>query len=75
MKHHNLKMWWRIERIYESYNSVLRRCNECLNKVIEILDGRRPQPLKQSEVLSHNRHLNKRRLKTFASNTACGNVI
>ena len=65
----NPKMSWQIKGIYNSYNSISRRCNLCLNKKLEVIDDQDKNLVnKRSENISHYRHQNKFKLKTLASN-------
>ena len=59
------------QRKYKSHNSVSERCNVCLIEKLEILDDTDLNLLnKRSEVISHCRHQNKFKLKTFKALTS-----
>ena len=75
MKQLNPQISWKIKGIYKSYDPTSKRCNLCLTKKLEILEGPDKNLLnKRSEIISQCRDRTEYRVKTLTSNMTSGEV-
>ena len=64
-----------VKGIYKSYNPTSKRCNLCLTKKLEIIEGPDKNLLnKRSEIISQCRDRTKYRVKKLTSNMTSGEV-